>query len=159
MEHKNLTSLVESATEDWSCRGSDVRVKSVEVQNAYAGAVWKFREGTSPGVALITRLIVVQRGLMSIALELLLSKFTPFLSINRGSGVRALFIMVISHQRVAHPILWLAKLTAVPYTRAFGDGPRNFEPRSSDVEDTSAVTPSPNNHTTPMGGRFSSRQI
>ncbi|GFW14059.1 hypothetical protein TNCV_3546481 [Trichonephila clavipes] len=45
------------------------------------------------------------------------------------------------------------------YTRAFGDGPRNFEPWSSDVDDTLAVTPSPNYHTTPTGGRFSSRQI
>ncbi|GFX58379.1 hypothetical protein TNCV_306691 [Trichonephila clavipes] len=45
------------------------------------------------------------------------------------------------------------------YTRAFGDGPRNFEPWSSDVDDTLAGTPSPNSHTTPTGGRFSSRQI
>ncbi|GFT32154.1 hypothetical protein TNCV_428021 [Trichonephila clavipes] len=45
------------------------------------------------------------------------------------------------------------------YTRAFGDGPRNFEPWSSDVNDTRAGTPSPNYPTTPMGGRFSSRQI
>ncbi|GFX10085.1 hypothetical protein TNCV_4539561 [Trichonephila clavipes] len=45
------------------------------------------------------------------------------------------------------------------YTRAFGDGPRNFEPWSSDVDDTRAGTPSPNYHTTPTGGRFSSRQI
>ncbi|GFV65770.1 uncharacterized protein TNCV_4154061 [Trichonephila clavipes] len=45
------------------------------------------------------------------------------------------------------------------YTRSFGDGPRNFEPWSSDVDDTLAGTPSPNYHTTPMGGRFSSRQI
>ncbi|GFW97685.1 uncharacterized protein TNCV_1424491 [Trichonephila clavipes] len=28
------------------------------------------------------------------------------------------------------------------YTRAFGDGPRNFEPWSSDVDDTRAGTPS-----------------
>ncbi|GFW01466.1 hypothetical protein TNCV_5031161 [Trichonephila clavipes] len=39
------------------------------------------------------------------------------------------------------------------YTRAFGDGPRNFEPWSSDVDDTLAGTPSPNYHTTPTGGR------
>ncbi|GFW76981.1 hypothetical protein TNCV_2593611 [Trichonephila clavipes] len=45
------------------------------------------------------------------------------------------------------------------YTRAFGDGPRNFEPWSNDVDDTLAGTPSPNYHTTPTGGRFSSRQI
>ncbi|GFU74558.1 hypothetical protein TNCV_616041 [Trichonephila clavipes] len=45
------------------------------------------------------------------------------------------------------------------YTRAFGDGPRNFEPWSSDVDDTLAGTPSPNYRTTPTGGRFSSRQI
>ncbi|GFU36673.1 hypothetical protein TNCV_3311671 [Trichonephila clavipes] len=38
------------------------------------------------------------------------------------------------------------------YTRAFGDGPRNFEPWSN-VDDT--LTPSPNYHTTPTGGRFS----
>ncbi|GFV21081.1 hypothetical protein TNCV_1568771 [Trichonephila clavipes] len=42
------------------------------------------------------------------------------------------------------------------YTRAFGDGPRNFEPWSSDVDD---IIPSPNYPTTPTGGRFSSRQI
>ncbi|GFY34134.1 hypothetical protein TNCV_2504371 [Trichonephila clavipes] len=34
------------------------------------------------------------------------------------------------------------------YTRAFGNGPRNFEPWSSDVDDTLAGTPSPNYHTT-----------
>ncbi|GFW21664.1 hypothetical protein TNCV_4281791 [Trichonephila clavipes] len=45
------------------------------------------------------------------------------------------------------------------YTRAFGDGPRNFEPWSSDVDDTWAGIPVPNYHTTPTGGRFSSRQI
>ncbi|GFV55454.1 uncharacterized protein TNCV_3776411 [Trichonephila clavipes] len=45
------------------------------------------------------------------------------------------------------------------YTRAFGDGPRNFEPWSSDVEDTRGGTPSPSYHTTPTGGRFGSRQI
>ncbi|GFV12845.1 putative RNA-directed DNA polymerase from transposon X-element [Trichonephila clavipes] len=37
---------------------------------------------------------------------------------------------------------------STPYTRAFGDGPRNFEPGSSDVENTCAGTPSPNYHTT-----------
>ncbi|GFU26091.1 hypothetical protein TNCV_5105481 [Trichonephila clavipes] len=45
------------------------------------------------------------------------------------------------------------------YTRAFGNGPRNFEPWSSDMDDTCPGTPSPNYHTTPTGGRFSSRQI
>ncbi|GFT66594.1 hypothetical protein TNCV_2737831 [Trichonephila clavipes] len=44
------------------------------------------------------------------------------------------------------------------YTVALGDGPRNFEPWSSDVDDTAGI-PSPNYHTTPMGGRLSSRQI
>ncbi|GFX33062.1 hypothetical protein TNCV_5042301 [Trichonephila clavipes] len=34
-----------------------------------------------------------------------------------------------------------------PYTRAFGDGPRNFEPWSSDVDDPWTGTPSPNYHT------------
>ncbi|GFU65442.1 hypothetical protein TNCV_633651 [Trichonephila clavipes] len=43
------------------------------------------------------------------------------------------------------------------YTTAFGDGPRNFEPWSSDLHDTRAGTPSPNCHTTPTGGRVSSR--
>ncbi|GFW44780.1 hypothetical protein TNCV_4510941 [Trichonephila clavipes] len=33
------------------------------------------------------------------------------------------------------------------YTRAFGDGPRNLEPWSSDVDDTRADTPSLNYHT------------
>ncbi|GFU37286.1 hypothetical protein TNCV_4272811 [Trichonephila clavipes] len=40
------------------------------------------------------------------------------------------------------------------YTRAIGDVPRHFEPWSRDEDDTS-----PNYHTTPMGGRFSSRHI
>ncbi|GFW81521.1 hypothetical protein TNCV_2881991 [Trichonephila clavipes] len=39
----------------------------------------------------------------------------------------------------------------VSYTRAFDDGPRNFELWSSDVDDTCAGTPSPNYHTTPTG--------
>ncbi|GFW82354.1 hypothetical protein TNCV_3818351 [Trichonephila clavipes] len=38
------------------------------------------------------------------------------------------------------------------YTRAFGDRPRNFEPWSSDEDDTRAGTPSPNYHTN--GRRF-----
>ncbi|GFY10192.1 hypothetical protein TNCV_2628711 [Trichonephila clavipes] len=33
------------------------------------------------------------------------------------------------------------------YTRAFGDGPSHFEPWSSDEDDSSAGTPSPNYHT------------
>ncbi|GFX95059.1 hypothetical protein TNCV_3605181 [Trichonephila clavipes] len=41
----------------------------------------------------------------------------------------------------------------------FDDGPCHFEPWSSDVDDTCAGTPSPNYHTTPTGGGFSSRQI
>ncbi|GFV42113.1 hypothetical protein TNCV_3544401 [Trichonephila clavipes] len=46
------------------------------------------------------------------------------------------------------------------YMRAFGDGPRNFEPWSSDVDDTCELTPpSTNYRTTPTRGRFSSRQI
>ncbi|GFV67687.1 hypothetical protein TNCV_4623671 [Trichonephila clavipes] len=45
------------------------------------------------------------------------------------------------------------------YMRAFGDGPRNFEPWSSDVDDTLGGTPSLNYYTTPTEGRFSSRQI
>ncbi|GFW97422.1 hypothetical protein TNCV_4990991 [Trichonephila clavipes] len=44
------------------------------------------------------------------------------------------------------------------YTRAFGDGQRNFEPWSSDVDDTLASTPCPNSHTTPTGGCMSSQQ-
>ncbi|GFY25240.1 uncharacterized protein TNCV_2483611 [Trichonephila clavipes] len=52
-----------------------------------------------------------------------------------------------------------AVIICISYTRAFGDGPRNFEPWSSDVDDTRAGNPSPNYHTTPTGGRFSSRQI
>ncbi|GFW93748.1 hypothetical protein TNCV_4542751 [Trichonephila clavipes] len=39
------------------------------------------------------------------------------------------------------------KFAIQSYMRAFGDGPRNFEPWSSDVDDTSAGTPSPNYHT------------
>ncbi|GBO24501.1 hypothetical protein AVEN_145064-1 [Araneus ventricosus] len=36
----------------------------------------------------------------------------------------------------------------------FWDGPRNFEPRSDDEDDTCADTPSPNFHATPAGGRL-----
>ncbi|GFU78465.1 hypothetical protein TNCV_2300771 [Trichonephila clavipes] len=45
------------------------------------------------------------------------------------------------------------------YTRAFDDGPRNFELCPNDVDDTRAGNPTPNYHTTPTGGRFSSQQI
>ncbi|GFU62267.1 hypothetical protein TNCV_4859781 [Trichonephila clavipes] len=45
------------------------------------------------------------------------------------------------------------------YSRAFGDGPHNFESWSSDEDDIKAGTSSPNYHTTPTGGRLSSRQI
>ncbi|GFX56623.1 hypothetical protein TNCV_3954501 [Trichonephila clavipes] len=55
-----------------------------------------------------------------------------------------------------HSIIFVALFS---YTRAFGDGPRNFEPWSSEVDDTWAGTPTPNYHTTSTGGRFSSRQI
>ncbi|GFW29296.1 hypothetical protein TNCV_742381 [Trichonephila clavipes] len=43
-------------------------------------------------------------------------------------------------------------------TRAFGDGPRNSEPWSSDKDDTCAGTPSPTT-TTPTRGRLRSRWI
>ncbi|GBM29554.1 hypothetical protein AVEN_206396-1 [Araneus ventricosus] len=36
----------------------------------------------------------------------------------------------------------------------FRDGPRNFEPRSDDEDDTRAGTPSPNFSATPEGGRL-----
>ncbi|GBM83398.1 hypothetical protein AVEN_242132-1 [Araneus ventricosus] len=36
----------------------------------------------------------------------------------------------------------------------FRDGPRNFEPRSDDEDDTRAGTPSPNFRATPMGGHL-----
>ncbi|GFX58378.1 hypothetical protein TNCV_306681 [Trichonephila clavipes] len=36
-----------------------------------------------------------------------------------------------------------------------GDRPRNFEPRSSDEDDTWADTPSPDFHTTPTGRHWS----
>ncbi|GFV18483.1 hypothetical protein TNCV_4469191 [Trichonephila clavipes] len=39
--------------------------------------------------------------------------------------------------------------------RAFANGPRYFEPWSSDEDDTFAGNPSPNFRTTPMGGRLS----
>ncbi|GFX88121.1 transposable element Tcb1 transposase [Trichonephila clavipes] len=57
---------------------------------------------------------------------------------------------------------------ATGYTKAFGDGPRNFEPWPSDEElrrrpqlrTTPELTaPSPNYNTTPTGGHLSSRQI
>ncbi|GFS63546.1 fibroblast growth factor receptor-like 1 [Trichonephila clavipes] len=40
-------------------------------------------------------------------------------------------------------------MSELSYRRAFGGGPRNFEPRSSDEDDTLPGTPSPNFHTTP----------
>ncbi|GFV59507.1 hypothetical protein TNCV_4791251 [Trichonephila clavipes] len=45
------------------------------------------------------------------------------------------------------------------FPRTFDDGPRNFEPWSSNEDDTWACSPCPNYHTTPMGGHLSSRQI
>ncbi|GFU74175.1 hypothetical protein TNCV_4571801 [Trichonephila clavipes] len=45
------------------------------------------------------------------------------------------------------------------FTRAFDDGPRNFELWSSDVDDTELAPLSPNYHTTPTGKRFNSQQI
>ncbi|GFW43433.1 hypothetical protein TNCV_4612941 [Trichonephila clavipes] len=41
----------------------------------------------------------------------------------------------------------LAVAAVAYYTRAFGDGPRKFEPWSSDVDDTWAGSLSPNYHT------------
>ncbi|GFS93183.1 hypothetical protein TNCV_1051861 [Trichonephila clavipes] len=46
--------------------------------------------------------------------------------------------------------------------RAFGNRPHNFEPWSSDEDNTRVGTPSPNYHTTPTGGygdRFNSCQV
>ncbi|GFS85111.1 hypothetical protein TNCV_4222881 [Trichonephila clavipes] len=62
-------------------------------------------------------------------------------------------------QRLPGAIFNKTMLGLTRYTRAFGNGPLNFEPWSSDVDDTSVGTPSPNYPTIPMGGRFSSRQI
>ncbi|GFT58704.1 hypothetical protein TNCV_1360681 [Trichonephila clavipes] len=39
---------------------------------------------------------------------------------------------------------------AISYTRAFGDGPRDFEPWSSDVDDTCAGNPSPSTGLEPV---------
>ncbi|GFU72337.1 hypothetical protein TNCV_4715481 [Trichonephila clavipes] len=80
----------------------------------------------------------------------------------------------VSFQRPRHRLIAVASLGRLPrnrsirvwftryprtafYTRAFGDGPSNFEPWSSDVDEL--APPSPNYHTTPTGGRYSSRQI
>ncbi|GFV42674.1 alpha-2 adrenergic receptor [Trichonephila clavipes] len=41
----------------------------------------------------------------------------------------------------------ILQLSQCCYTRALGEGPRNFEPWSSNVDDTGAGTPSPNYHT------------
>ncbi|GFY35210.1 hypothetical protein TNCV_5045841 [Trichonephila clavipes] len=43
------------------------------------------------------------------------------------------------------------------YSKAFGDEPRNFEPRSTDEDDTRAGTTSPNFHTN--GRTFEHQQI
>ncbi|GFW75762.1 hypothetical protein TNCV_4429451 [Trichonephila clavipes] len=42
------------------------------------------------------------------------------------------------------------------YTRAFGDGPRNFEHGQVTRTTPKLELPSPNYHTTPKGGRLSS---
>ncbi|GFT46426.1 hypothetical protein TNCV_1566511 [Trichonephila clavipes] len=47
----------------------------------------------------------------------------------------------------------------VRYTRAFGDGPRHFEPWSSDEDYTSTGTPSSYYHTPPTGGHLNSGPI
>ncbi|GFW70316.1 transposable element Tcb1 transposase [Trichonephila clavipes] len=43
----------------------------------------------------------------------------------------------------------------IPYTRAFGDVPHNFESWSGDEDDTRTGTTSPNFHTSPTGGCLS----
>ncbi|GFW25294.1 hypothetical protein TNCV_5088601 [Trichonephila clavipes] len=43
---------------------------------------------------------------------------------------------------------------AADYTRAFGDGPRHFEPWSRTTPELTPP-PSPSYHTIPMGGRLS----
>ncbi|GFW23568.1 hypothetical protein TNCV_3806651 [Trichonephila clavipes] len=45
------------------------------------------------------------------------------------------------------------------YSRAFGDGPRNFDHGQVTRTTLEQAFPSPSFHTTPMGGRLSSRQI
>ncbi|GFX72823.1 hypothetical protein TNCV_2864301 [Trichonephila clavipes] len=45
------------------------------------------------------------------------------------------------------------------YTKAVGYGPRNFEPWSSNEDDTWAGNPSPSYHTTLPRGHLNSRQI
>ncbi|GFT39687.1 putative oxidoreductase GLYR1 homolog [Trichonephila clavipes] len=56
------------------------------------------------------------------------------------------FIKILVGKTWSVILLKLVTLTC-NYMRAFGDGPRNFEPWSSDVDYTSAGTRSPNNHT------------
>ncbi|GFS65372.1 hypothetical protein TNCV_2451801 [Trichonephila clavipes] len=53
------------------------------------------------------------------------------------------------------PKLLREKRERESYSRAFGDGPRHFEPWSSCEDDTRASTPSSNFHITPTGGRWS----
>ncbi|GFV35917.1 hypothetical protein TNCV_2866761 [Trichonephila clavipes] len=54
-------------------------------------------------------------------------------------------------------MLSITELSKRVYTRAFGDGPRNFETWSWTTPEL--APPSPNYHTKPTGGRFSSLQI
>ncbi|GFT83101.1 hypothetical protein TNCV_629281 [Trichonephila clavipes] len=60
----------------------------------------------------------------------------------------------INSHLAASPLVVLVE-EKISYTRAFGDGPRNFEPRSSDVDDTELAPPL-NYHITPTGGHLSS---
>ncbi|GFX44685.1 hypothetical protein TNCV_2427691 [Trichonephila clavipes] len=45
------------------------------------------------------------------------------------------------------PLTEKSAVSITSYTRAFGDGPRNFEPWSRDLDETRAGTRSPNYHT------------
>ncbi|GFY13775.1 hypothetical protein TNCV_4961441 [Trichonephila clavipes] len=54
-------------------------------------------------------------------------------------------IILVQSQNVAY---------SAPF-RVFGNRPRNFEPWSSDEDDTWADTPSPDFHTTPTGRHWS----
>ncbi|GFV09866.1 integrase catalytic domain-containing protein [Trichonephila clavipes] len=71
--------------------------------------------------------------------------------------VKTYKLSTVTYGTVSAPFLATRTLSC---TRAFDDGPRNFEPWSSDSGLTPELAPlSPNYHTTPTGKRFNSQQI
>ncbi|GFU12993.1 RNase H domain-containing protein [Trichonephila clavipes] len=65
------------------------------------------------------------------------------------------YLELFSKYKAKNKAIWMGPLVHPCYTKAFGDGPRNFEPWSSDEDETCAGTPSPRYHTKPRMFEFS----